>query len=99
MWTTVDQLCANSGVKSTEYAESILGLIFLRFADVKYSKFELEIKAKYDFVKGTRMERPIHEIAIEKCGFYLLEGALYDWLLNLPENEDLAKKVKETLNH
>ena len=90
LWTTADQLRANSGLKSTEYAEPILGLIFLRFADVKYSKFEPEIKAEFDSIKGTRMERPIHEIAIEKCGFYLPEEARYDWLLNLPESEDLA---------
>lgn len=32
LWTTADQLRANSGLKSTEYAEPILGLIFLRFA-------------------------------------------------------------------
>lgn len=97
LWTTADQLRANSGLKSTEYAEPILGLIFLRFADVKYSKFEPEIKAEFDSIKGTRMERPIHEIAIEKCGFYLPEEAKYDWLLNLPESEDLAKKVKEAM--
>ena len=97
LWTTADQLRANSGLKSTEYAEPILGLIFLRFADVKYSKFEAEIKAEFASIKGTRMERPIHEIAIEKCGFYLPEEARYDWLLNLPESEDLAKKVKEAM--
>lgn len=97
LWTTADQLRANSGLKSTEYAEPILGLIFLRFADVKYSKFEPEIKAEFDSIKGTRMERPIHEIAIEKCGFYLPEEARYDWLLKLPESEDLAKKVKEAM--
>lgn len=97
LWTTADQLRANSGLKSTEYAEPILGLIFLRFADVKYSKYEAEIQKEYDDVKGTRMERPIHEIAIEKCGFYLPEAARYDWLLGLPEGEDLAKKVKEAM--
>lgn len=97
LWTTADQLRANSGLKSTEYAEPILGLIFLRFADVKYSKFEPEIKAEFDSIKGTRMERPIHEIAIKKCGFYLPEEARYDWLLKLPESEDLAKKVKEAM--
>lgn len=97
LWTTADQLRANSGLKSTEYAEPILGLIFLRFADVKYSKFEPEIQAKFDSVKGTRMERPVHEIAIEKCGFYLPEEARYDWLLGLPESENLAQKVKEAM--
>ena len=84
LWTTADQLRANSGLKSTEYAEPILGLIFLRFADVKYSKFEPEIKAEFDTIKGTRMERPIHEIAIEKCGFdvnSVLDAKRYDEVL------------------
>lgn len=90
LWETADQLRANSGLKSTEYAEPILGLIFLRFADVKYSKFEKEITAEYEKTKGSRMERPLHEIAIEKCGFYLPQEARYDWLLNLPESYDRA---------
>lgn len=97
LWTTADQLRANSGLKSTEYAEPILGLIFLRFADVKYSKFEAEINAEYEKIRGTRIERPIHEIAIEKCGFYLPNEARYDWLLSRPESEDLAKRVKEAM--
>lgn len=97
LWTTADQLRANSGLKSAEYAEPILGLIFLRFADVKYSKYESEIKEEYEKNKGTRMERPIHEIAIEKCGFYLPEEARYEWLLNLPESENLSQKVKEAM--
>ena len=63
LWTTADQLRANSGLKSTEYAEPILGLIFLRFADVKYSKFEPEIKVELDSIKGTRMERPTEKIS------------------------------------
>lgn len=48
LWTIADQLRANSGLKSTEYAEPILGLIFLRFADVKYSKFKAEIDTEYE---------------------------------------------------
>ena len=97
LWATADQLRANSGLKSTEYAEPILGLIFLRFADVKYSKYECEIKAEFEKNKGMRMERSIHEIAIEKCGFYLPEEARYDWLLNLPESENLAQKIKAAM--
>ena len=53
LWTTADQLRDNSGLKSTEQPEPILDLIFLRFADVKYSKFEPEIKAEFDTIKGT----------------------------------------------
>lgn len=97
LWATADQLRANSGLKSTEYAEPILGLIFLRFAEVKYSKYEAAIKAEYEKNKGTRMERPIHEIAIGKCGFFLPEEAKYDYLLSLPESENLSGKVKAAM--
>ncbi len=97
LWASADQLRANSGLKSTEYATPILGLIFLRFAESKYSQIEAEINAEYDRHKGTRMEREIHEIAIEKCGFYLPAEAKYNYLLNLPESDNLAQKVKEAM--
>ncbi len=97
LWTTADQLRANSGLKSTEYAEPILGLIFLRFAECKYEKYEEEIDAEYKKNQGTRMERSIHEIAIEKCGFYLPEKARYQYLLDLPESENLAEAVKQAM--
>ena len=40
LWEGADQLRANSGLKSTEYATPILGLIFLRFAESKYTQYE-----------------------------------------------------------
>ncbi len=46
LWSTADQLRANSGLKSTEYATPILGLIFLRFAECKYMKYEPGINAE-----------------------------------------------------
>lgn len=97
LWSSADQLRANSGLKSTEYATPILGLIFLRFAESKYKQYEAEINAEYEKYKGTRVERDIHTIAIEKCGFYLPDEARYDYLLNLPEQENLAQKVKEAM--
>jgi type I restriction enzyme M protein len=94
LWQGADQLRANSGLKSTEYSTPILGLIFLRFAQSKYSKYEDEINAEYAKVKGTRIERPIHEIAIEKCGYYLPTEAKFDYLLNQPESVNLAEMTK-----
>lgn len=44
LWETADTLRANSDLKSTEYSTPVLGLIFLKFADNKYSSFEKEIK-------------------------------------------------------
>lgn len=41
--------------------------------------------------------KKIHEIATIKCGFYLPDNARYDKLLNLPEEENLALKIKEAM--
>lgn len=97
LWQTADTLRANSDLKASEYSTPVLGLIFLKFADNKYSLYEEEIKNEYETLKGTRREKPIHEIAIEKCGFYLPEQARYDFLLNLPEQEDIATALKNAM--
>lgn len=97
LWATADQLRANSGLKATEYAEPVLGLIFLRFADVKYSQHEAEINNEFNRLKGTRMERPIHEIAIERCGYYLPKESRYNELLNLSDDSNLAEAVKNAM--
>jgi type I restriction enzyme M protein len=47
-------------------------LIFLKFADDNYRRHEANIIAEYQKLKGTRRERKLSDIAIEKCGFYLL---------------------------
>ena len=97
LWATADQLRANSGLKATEYVEPVLGLIFLRFADVKYSQHEAEINNEFNRLKGTRMERPIHEIAIERCGYYLPKESRYNELLNLSDDSNLAEAVKNAM--
>jgi type I restriction enzyme M protein len=97
LWKSADNLRANSDLKSTEYATPVLGLIFLKFADNKYGRYEAEIEAEYKKLKGTRRERPLDEIAVEKCGFYLPPAARYDYLLNLPEKADIAKEIKSAM--
>lgn len=97
LWASANQLRANSGLKSNEYSTPILGLIFLRFAESKYSQYESEILNIYNKAKGSRAERNINEIAIEKCGFYLPDNARYEVLLNTPEGENIAGKIKEAM--
>src|SRR5207245_3681153 len=94
LWSAADNLRANSDLKSSEYSTPVLGLIFLKFADNNYKRHEAEIVADYQKLKGTRREKPISEIAIEKCGFYLPDHARYQYLLNLPEEKDIAKALK-----
>ncbi|MFA5242807.1 MAG: N-6 DNA methylase [Sulfuricella sp.] len=97
LWSAADKLRANSDLKSSEYATPVLGLIFLKFADNNYRRFETEIHAEYTKLKGTRREKKISDIAIEKCGFYLPDHARYEHLLNLPEEKDIAKALKEAM--
>ncbi len=97
LWQTADTLRANSGLKPSEYSAPILGLVFLKFADNKYSRYEAEINAEFNKRKDTRREKPISDIAIEKCGFYLPAEARYDYLLNLPEEKDIAKAIKNAM--
>ena len=37
LWSTADQLRANSELTSAEYKTPVLGLVFLRFADERFS--------------------------------------------------------------
>jgi len=97
LWRSADTLRANSDLKSTEYATPVLGLIFLKFADNKYRRNEKAIIKQSTKLKGTRREKPVSEIAIEKCGFYLPDHARYDYLLKLPEEQDIAKAIKKAM--
>ncbi len=97
LWSAADKLRANSDLKSSEYATPVLGLIFLKFADNNYRRHEQAILAEYQQLQGTRREKPVSEIAIEKCGFYLPDHTRYDYLLNLPEEKDIAKALKEAM--
>jgi type I restriction enzyme M protein len=96
LWNAADNLRANSDLKSSEYAIPVLGLIFLKFADNNYRRHEAEIMTEYQKLKGTRREKELSKIAIDKCGFYLPDHARYNYLLNLPE-EDIAKALKKAM--
>ena len=98
LWAAADKLRANSDLKASEYSTPVLGLIFLKFADNKYRQHEDAILAEYQKLKGTRREKPLQEIAIEKCGFALAPHARYDYLLTLPEKEDIAKAIRGAMN-
>lgn len=97
LWSAADNLRANTDLKSSEYATPVLGLIFLKFADNNYARAEQAINKEFAKLSGTRREKSIDKIAIEKCGFYLPPRARYDYLLNLPEQENVAKKIREAM--
>ena len=44
LWDSADQFRANSGLKAQEYSGPILGLIFLRFAEVRFTAQRAELE-------------------------------------------------------
>lgn len=97
LWSAAVRMRADSDLKLSEFATPVLGLIFLKFADNKYTAVEAEIKKELKAQENSRRQREMHEIAIEKCGFYLPEESRYGYLLNLPEKEDIAKALKHAM--
>ncbi|HUN21749.1 MAG TPA: N-6 DNA methylase [Anaerolineales bacterium] len=97
LWKAADKLRADSGLKASEYSTPILGLIFLRFASIRYNKVKAEIKAELEAQKNSRNQLKEEEIAILKCGFYLPPEAEYDYLLSLSEKTDIAKAIKDAM--
>ena len=45
LWAAADQFRANSGLKSQEYSAPVLGLIFLRFAEVRFAAQRAKLEA------------------------------------------------------
>lgn len=97
LWEAADKLRVDSGLKASEYATPILGLIFLRFASIRYNRIKPEIDAEIKAQGNSRLQLTEAEIAIAKCGFYLPEKAQYEYLLKLPEDQDIARAIKDAM--
>lgn len=97
LWHSADVLRAGAHLAANKYGQPILGLIFLRYADVLYKQHKNEIEEEYNKFKGGRMEKSIKEISIEECGFFLPECAYYDYINNAPDDANKATLVKEAM--
>ena len=97
LWHAADVLRAGAHLAANKYGQPILGLIFLRYADILFKQHKDEIEAEYNRTKGGRAEKTIKEISIETCGFYLPEKAYYDYILDAPDGVTKATVVKEAM--
>jgi type I restriction enzyme M protein len=96
LWAAADQLRANSGLTSAQYSQPVLGLIFLRFAEVRFlaQRGVLEKRAA-----GGRRGSPVDDpTAYQAKGIlYLTPPARFGHLLRLPEGADVGKAVNEAM--
>lgn len=102
LWDAANQLWAGAGLKQSEYSEPVLGLIFLRFAEVRFSaqraKLEKTSPSKGDrpsLRRGSRLDEPpaYHADGI----LYLPAASRFDHLLNLPEGTNIGQTVNDAM--
>ena len=97
LWHSADILRAGAHLAANKYGQPILGLIFLRYADILYKQHKGEINAEFEKLKGTRRARTLKDISIEKCGFYLPECAYFDAINDAPDDAKKATLVKKAM--
>ena len=96
LWDAADQFRANSGLKAQEYSGPILGLIFLRFAEVRFAAQRAKLeKAGASSRRGSRVDEPAAYHA--EGVLYLAAEARFDYLLTLPEAADIGAKVNAAM--
>ena len=57
LWAAAEQQRANSALKLNEISEPILGLIFLKFADVRFKRAQTNMVAERQATYSTRQRR------------------------------------------
>ena len=91
LWEAADQLRANSGLKASEYAAPVLGLIFLRYADERFDKAS-------ETVGPGSARRPTRPEDYQATGaLYLPEESRFEALLNLSEDADIGKAINQAM--
>jgi type I restriction enzyme M protein len=96
LWEAADQFRANSGLTAAQYSQPVLGLIFLRFAEVRFAAQRAKLeKAGGSSRRGSRVDDPAayHAEGI----LYLSPEARFDYLLALPEAADIGAKVNAAM--
>ena len=91
LWEAADRMRANSGLKASEYASPVLGLIFLRYADERF--------AQTAQVMGSgSARRSIGPDDYQAAGaLYLPEDSRFETLLDLPEDADVGKATNRAM--
>lgn len=88
LWQAADELRANSKLRSSEYSTPVLGLIFLRYASLKFARAEGELEKKQS------KRREIGPTDYHALGaIYLPEASRFEKLLKLPEGSDIGKNI------
>lgn len=96
LWDAADQFRANSGLKPQEYSAPVLGLIFLRFAEVRFAAQRAKLEAASSSSRrGSRVDEPAAYHA--EGVLFLSNESRFDYLVSLPEGVDIGAKVNDSM--
>ena len=93
LWATADQLWANTGLKPAEFSTPVLGLIFLRYADKRFTEQERHL----DTQGIPADEREPADYQADGV-LYLADDARFSSLLALPEGANLGKAIATAMS-
>ncbi|MCP9769439.1 SAM-dependent DNA methyltransferase [Lacihabitans sp. LS3-19] len=97
LWRAADQLRANSKLTASEYSMPVLGLIFLRHAYNRFQKVRVEVEKTLP-VHPIRGRRPLTKQDFEEQNsMFLPEKAQFDYLVSLPESEDIGEAIDNAM--
>lgn len=93
LWDAADNLRANSGLRTSEYSVPVLGLIFLRYADHRFTRATEELE------REAAREWEITKLDYQARGvLYVPEKARFSRLLRLPEGENIGRAINEAMS-
>src|SRR5204863_5124023 len=90
LWRSADQLRANSGLRPSEFSRPVLGLLFLRYAEARYTDAATALAPR----PGSRLT-PGPDAFKARGVVYLTPKARFSYLRDLPEGANLGR----ALNH
>ena len=95
LWSAADSLRANTGLTAQEYSRPILGLIFLKYAEFRFSQAKERIEAK-----ASARRRGTGDIKSQiqaEGAMFVPDDALYSTLLALPEGSNIGVQVNNAM--
>jgi type I restriction enzyme M protein len=99
LWEAANKLRAESNLKTGEFSVPVLGLIFLRYADFRFSeaqkKFDIELKK---LSERRRSSLDAKNWFHDKGILYLEEKSRFSYLSKLSESEDIGKAINEAMS-
>ena len=92
LWETADHLRANSDLKASEYSTPVMGLIFLKYADNRFTEVEARLAGSGTGRKGIgKADYQAQNV------LYLPDEARFANLLKLEEGANLGKAINDAM--